>query len=300
MPQQIDSIGAFTGEILESVVGKSSGGFPQWVVRLKVEKKYVEEKSELEHFGLSEPAWVDYSSFDYETVAFLVLFNATGALLNYEQVQLATGWDGADFGTLADAVGKKILFRTESNTYNDKTTIRVSWVDAEGANPVRSLKAVDATEIKSLNAQFITKKAKVTPAAAAPTGKPAAPKAAKTTPKAPAAKPIAPAPVTQTVPSVAAPTAAPAVAKPPKVVPPPPAAVVEEDTATAGLPAETDKLGAWGYVMEHKGENDDSVITDSFCSAMSEVADNRAEKDLTEKDWAKIRDTVIKDCALST
>ena len=149
MSGKIDSIGTFVGEIKESGLGLTKNGFPQWVARLKAMKKWIDSPEEMKHFQLEAPGYVDWSSFDEETVAYLVLFKSKDEfsddtkLLNYEQLQLATGWDGTEFDSIGGFVGKTILFRVEQNNYTNPTTgkvsndPRVNWVDKDALEDIR-------------------------------------------------------------------------------------------------------------------------------------------------------------------
>lgn len=298
---KIDSIGTYVGEILESAVSLTTKGFPQWVARLKAEKKWVGDTEGMKHFKLEEPAYVDWTSFDEEIVAYMVLFNSTSeqgftpetALLNYEQLQIATGWDGTEFETLANGslVGKKILFRVEENTYQDKTRLQVNWIDDADAPAERQLKSLDLNDVKALGSKLIGITKKAAPAKPATAAK--VPTAAPTKPGKPAA-PTAPA----LAPTAAAPTAAPKAppkkAKKTEAAPPPPA---EEKT---GLPTEATQEEAWGYVCSVKGDNEDSVVEEAWIAACGEVANGRDEDTFTKTDWAKIRDIVIRDLSLTT
>jgi hypothetical protein len=308
MPSKVDSIGTYIFEVKESGLTTTKNGFPQWVARLKATKKYVETPEDMKHFSLDTPGYVDWSSFDEETVAFLVLFKSKDefskdtALLNYEQLQLATGWDGTEFDSLINGtmIGKSLLGRIEHNSYTNPETgkvsegLRVSWIDAETASPERQLKTLDAAEVKGLAAKLkITKTVKPAAAPAKPaTAKPAATKPTPAATPAPAPAPAAP----------AAP-ATPAAPKPPSskkkaVAPtPPPAEEQPEDTTT--LPGEVSQSEAWEYVNAHKGGNSDTVIEEAWIAACSEVLLDRDEDSATRQDWAKVRDTIIKDCVLS-
>ena len=55
---QIDTVGTYLGTIVESGVGVTKNGFPQWVVRFQATKKYIVEASDLAFFKLTEPAYV--------------------------------------------------------------------------------------------------------------------------------------------------------------------------------------------------------------------------------------------------
>src|SRR5258708_6621612 len=99
----IDRIGTFLGTVLESTLGQSSGGFPQWVARLQADKKYVNDPEEMKHFGIAEPGSVDWNfpaPNDPTILAYLVLFTDKGPLKNYEQLCSAMGWAGDDFQDL--------------------------------------------------------------------------------------------------------------------------------------------------------------------------------------------------------
>lgn len=299
---QIDTVGTYIGEVAESAISTTKNGFPQWTPRLKATKKYIETPDELAHYKLTEPGYIDYSSFDEDIVAFLLLFytdktGETVPALNYEQAQLAVGWDGNSFETLNDSVGKSVLFRVEEHAYEGKTGLRVNWIDAENASPTKTLKALDAGAIKDLNAKFLAgRKPTAKPVVAAkPVSKPGKPAAGtattNTTTTAPAAVPA----VSVTTPAPSAPTAP----KPPKAA----KKVAPAPAAEAALPTEIDQLSGWNYVNEHKGANDDKTVEDAWLAACQEVGTANGGIDDQEKFttamWASVRDVVIKDLALS-
>lgn len=297
MATKVDQIGTYLAEVADSSISTTKKGFPQWVARLKITHKYIDNPAEMAHWKLEEPAYVDYSSFDEEIVGFFVLFNnadvfdESSALLNYKQLQLATGWDGSEFDSLGNGSlnSKSVMIRTEENTYQDKTSIQVTWIDAADATPGRTLKSLDAADLKVLSSKLkIAKK----PVAAATATK--APTAAPTPAKPAASKAVAAAPAV-TPKAAPAPKATPAAPTPKaKAAPKAPAAkpVVAEEA-----PTETTKDDAWAAVMAGKGANSDDVVVDAWQSAMGEVlGDERAvADDATPAEWATIRDTVLKD-----
>lgn len=313
---QIDSVGTYTGEIVEAgVTVTKKSNYPQLVLRLKADRKFIDTPADMKHFGIEAPAYVDWSSFLEDTVAYLVLFKDTEnfsketALLNYEQVQIATGWDGQSFETLADGslIGKKILFRVEENTYEDNTRLQVSWIDTYESSPQRQLKSLDAAAIKALPKINIGKAAKpvapAKPVAAKPAGatKPSPTSAAgvakPTTPAPAATAPVAAAPVTTPAPAAVATATPPKTPKAPKAkTPPPPAA--EKSQAAAGAPAECTQVEGWEYVCAHKGDNDDTTVQDAWIAACAEVFEGRDDETGTPAEWAKIRDIVLKDLAV--
>lgn len=306
---KIDSVGVFIGEVVESGLATTKNGFPQWVARIKAEKKFVEEKSELDHFQMTDPGYVDWSSFGEDILAYLVLFKSNEvfdektALLNYEQLKIATGWDGTDFDPMCDGtfVGKKILFRVEHNSYTNpetgKTTegLQVNWIDSADAPPQRQLKTLDAAGVKDL-----AKKLKIRKSTAP--AKPAAivkPLSSATKPQTAPAAPAAPAPAATPAPAPAAPAtpaSAPKRAKMPKTETAESAA--PPATEKLSLPTETTQGEAWDLVCRSKGGNEDSVIEEAWIAACGEVGGDRDEDAFTDADWAKVRNIVIRDLSL--
>lgn len=304
---RIDTEGTFLGTVEESgvnVTQKSS--FPQWVGRLKATQKWVDDPDGMKHFGLTEPGYVDWSSYNEDINAFLVLFKSAEdfskdtALLNYEQLQKALDWDGTEFDSLGDGthLGKTVMFIVKSEEYEGKTQLKVTWIDSKDASAVRTLKTLDATEVKSLSAKLkaggLGSIKKPAAAPAKPGAKPAA------TAPAPAAKPPAtkPAPAPAPAPEPAktetpAPKPAPKGKKKEAAPPPPPPAAEKSD-----LPKEVSQGDAWEYVCNNKGDNEDSVVEEAWIDACGEVLGDRDQDTATPAEWAKIRDIVIKDLAL--
>lgn len=312
MSKKIDTVGVFIGTIVESGFGLTKKNFPQGIWRLKADQKYIEVPSEIEHYTTQgalkgEPGYVDYTAFDEDALAYLCLFNSADtfvtegadktSLLNYEQVKIATGWEGTEFDSFGNGffVGKKVLFRVDEDTYDGKTSLKVNWVDAADAPPQRQLKSLDANAIKLLNSKLVITKTAAKPAAAA----------AKPTVVKPSAAPKPPAAtgVVTTVATVAAPVAAPsptttpaAVTTPPKTKKPKLGTLVETPL-DSGPPKECTQMEAWEYVLKNKAGNDDAVVQDAWISATGEVAPDKDETAITPVEWAKVRDTVLKDIA---
>jgi hypothetical protein len=298
--ERIDTAGVYRGLVTESAIGSTKKGFPQWIGRLQATEKWVENEADLAYFLENKiiteavPQWVPWN-YDQDILAYSVLFNSeevfneTTALMNYEQLKLALGWDGTEFDSLNgdEHLNKTILFRVEEDTYQDKTSLKVNWIDHKDASPARELKKADAEKVKSLNSRLqIAKTAKPT-AVAKPPAKPAAAPApvAKTTP--------APAPAPRVAPK--APPAAPA----PKAAPAAPAASSGTEAAEAvALPPQCTKEEAWGYLFEIKGAATEDDVVQAWLAAMTEVCEGRTEDQFTNADWAKVRDAVKNDLAL--
>lgn len=318
---KIDTAGTYIGEVLEMGVSLTQKNkYPQAIVRLKATKKWVGDTETMAHFKITEPGYVPWAFEGQEPediIGYLVLFKSADdlsddtKLLNYEQLQLALGWDGSSFDSLADGtyVGKSILFRVEENNYEGKVSLQVNWVDSETAAPERSLKSLDAGALTGLNKLLKTSRPKTPaapakPAAAAkPAGKPGAAGAAKpgtSSSASPVGGTIAPVntattasvPISST--KTTSPSKAPAKAPAPKPAPAPAPAEAE----AVALPAAVSKETAWEYVTTHKGENEDTTVEDAWMAATQEVGPDRNETDFNETDWAKVRDIIIKDLDL--
>jgi hypothetical protein len=295
---KIDTIGTYKGVVLEHGLALTKNGFPQLVIKVQATEKYIDSPAELKHYELETEQYIDWSEFDETTTGFLVLFKDNEefteetALMNYEQVQLALGWDGQEFDDLNGEkfVGKEVLFRMEENFYNEQTTIRLNWIDAADAPPNRELMKLDATKLAALpKIKVGGKTAKPAAAKAAKPGKPSAAASSPTATK--GAKPS----TSETAPSKPAPSTAPKATKtPPK--------------ATAESPADdrpdaVSQGDAWEYVCNHKGGNSDNDIEQAWIESVQEISgdnDNLDESEFTEQLWAKVRDLVVKDLALGS
>lgn len=302
----IDRPGTFLGSVVESTLGQSSGGFPQWVARLLADKKYVNSEEEMKHFGLTEPGYVDWAFEEPSILAYMVLFTDKGPLKNYEQLVSAMGWKGDDFQDLTTFAGKRLLFRVEENNFKDKISLQVNWIDTEDAPPERTLKSVDVSKIADLNRQFLAGiKKPQAPAKPATAAKAVVPPPKPTSAPASASAPTAPA-----GPTAVAPTSAPAnpAADKPKTTPPgkkpktPPAPAAVTENPAPGLPAETTKDAAWEYLNlpSTRGDNDEAVVADAWIAACGEVGENVDEDKFTGEMWGKVRSIVLKDLGVKT
>lgn len=165
----IDRIGRFRGVPTQGIMGQSTGGFPQFVVQFLATEYYHETITET---GEKHGEWIDWSPYQQTMTAYLILFNDSKALLNYEQVMKAFKWDGADLGALqADDFGDLIVqFEVKENVYNGKINLRIEWVDAADANPTSggggNLTPMDTGKLKAMSAkygQFMKTKAAIAP-----------------------------------------------------------------------------------------------------------------------------------------
>lgn len=318
MPTKIDSEGTFIFEVVESAIGiTQKNSYPQWVARLNAKKKWIENAEEMAHFKITEPAYVDWN-FDEEILAYICLFNSAEtfttegkdrtAMLNYDQLKLALGWDGTEFDSLADGsmVKKLIQGRVQSSEYpkgSGNTSLKVEWIDSVDAPATRTLKSLapDAVSALTKKLQINVKKVVAPPAKPVVPGKPK-----PSTPAASAPSTVAPTvaasevskPAT-TAPVQTAPSSAPA-PKPKKT----PKAAAPVETPPPPTPEKSDRpktstqADAWEFVCANKGDNEDSVVEESWLAACGEVLNDRDQDTATPEEWAKIRDTALKDLAV--
>ena len=280
---QIDRPGTYRGSIQESSFGTTKNDFPQWVCRLLALEKYVDDKTEMEQFKITEPGWVPYDYGD-SIVGYVVLAGEKGLTVSYEQIQKATGWDGSDFQDLAGnspVLGKTILFKVENNEYQGKTSLKVSWIDKADADPNPKLREADPATIKAQTAKWLAGRAVAPKPAAAKAATVAKPPVAAANPT-PAAesRPVAPVVVTPVTAPVAGVTP-PAASSAPKAPKAPKAKVYDT------------KEKAWAYANspEVKGQNDDTVVTDAWLAVIGEISETNGgigEEEFTANHWSNV------------
>ena len=166
--KQVDREATFRGNIVNHAVSLTKNEYPQWVAELKA----------IEIWDDDDKVWVDWTDVEENgAIAYLVLFGGKGETLTCTQVKKATGWDGLSFTGLneLDLSETIIQFRMEYNTYNDKTTLQVAWIDEENAEPGTAIRTLKPDEMKALDAKFKQFMTKAAPATAPAVGKPKAP-----------------------------------------------------------------------------------------------------------------------------
>jgi hypothetical protein len=298
---KIETAGTYIGTIEQSTLEVTKNNFPQWVAFVKATKKYIETAEEMKHFQLTEPGYVDASTWDQQAAIYMVLFNnrdGTGLctkenmLLNAEWLQAATGWTGESFDSLCndDFIGKSILFRVEETKKQvknaegvyvdtDETVFKTVYIGAETENPTRTLKPLATDALKALNAKLKIGK----PAASAKPASPAKPGAAPSPKVTPASGADSPA----SNPTVTAPPAA--------SNPPTPKSTRKPAPEKSGLPEECTQSEAWKEVCDRKGPTENDALETAWIKACAEmkIGDAEAEKTATPRDWAKVRDLVL-------
>ena len=294
------ALGSFRGAIEDSGVNITSGGFPQLTLKLNVGEMYDETDKE---WAAWEEFWEEGSNEvnDRTIFAYLVLFGEKGATLSCDQIKMITGWDGESFKTLAamDLNGKQIQWRNAENTYNNKTSVQVAFVDAYDAAPGGSCKKIDDAAIASLDSKFAeflggtTKpvKAATTRGGRAKAGVTASPKDEALTEEKPKAagrrgrKPGAKktdAPIETTA--------------PPQDTDPPVETVDESDIFAKIEPCT--KQEAWtDACASKKADVTIDQITKIWQATIAKVAPGKAQTDLTGEEWSAVRAGVIDDVA---
>ena len=273
----------FRGRIVDHGVSKTTNRFPQLVLSLLAMEIYDTEVQE----------WVDWSSYGLDEItAYLCLFGGKGETLTCKQVKEITGWDGNSFATLAamDLSEVQIQFRTAYSTFEEKTRLGVEWVDVYDAVPGRSVKKLDAAELKSLDAEYANMlkqsgKTKAPVKAGKVTKKGVSPTQAKgpVTKKKESAKITNPieAPVEEV-------TQAPTLKGPPSGSP---SVAKEAENAVSGS---CTKDEAWYPALDLKKTNmSDEVFSNFWLGAINEVAPGIEQENITNEQWYGVRTIML-------
>ena len=149
MSTRIDVENTFIGFIMQSGVSETKANkFPQFVCKLQAVQAYDPEAQ----------AFVDYSNVpECEATGYFVLFDKDcKPTLNAKQIKLALPeWDGSiKMLNEGDFSQTPVQFRTESNTYKDKTSIQVSWIDNADAIPGGTVGKMDDAGVSAIEAKY--------------------------------------------------------------------------------------------------------------------------------------------------
>jgi len=263
----IDREATFKGNIIDHAVSLTKNEFPQFVCKLVAKEIYDED----------DQVWVDWTDVEEnEITAYLVLYGKNGETLNCTQVEKATGWDGLSFQQLNDADLSEVTvqFRVEYRTYQNKTTLQVTWFDAADAEPGRAVRKLDASELKSLDAKYKAmlknnagKKTAPVKAGAKTTvtkpGKVTAKNIKSTAPKGPVKKKSSPSPTTA--------------------------------AEIADLPAgRCTKQECWDTIVELKDKSvTDEANAKAYLDAILEVSGSNDQDALTDEQWFQVKEIVL-------
>ncbi len=255
--------GTFRGVIIDSGVGVSSGGYPQFVANIRA----------TEYFDAQEQEWVDWSEQEEEIMAYLVLFGGNNKpTLSAKQLQKAFGWAGQSFKELNDADYSEVpfQFRIEVNEYQGNVSKQVNWVAEYDAIPGRHVSKLKDTEITKLDKLFAKQLKNFggvqVASAPEPAGKPNPPETENKIPDAPEI---------------------------------PDKKVANTATDEVDKAQKCTKTEAWRYVIEliekSAPEKTDEERATLFTDAIQRVAPKaKTKKDITPEQWYQIREK----CAL--
>lgn len=247
MSVPFDRSGWFRGRVVDAGVGRTKNKFPKFVARVVATEMFDETTGE----------WVDWSEYDMEGYAHLVLFNDKGPIFHYDNLKDALGWDGASFRDLAttDWSERTVAFQVEHNVYEGKESFQVRTIQSVEAS-MGGVQGLGDDDLASLDAEYASMLApkKVS----APT------RGKKATPKKAGSKKS---PTKQTE---------------PKASPPPP------PTKKSEAPTVMDKLAVWEKLFEDRpGDADDDAITSAFI----EVSETLEKED--DGDWTDVLAGVV-------
>ena len=257
----INQTGFYHGVITDAGLSQSTNGFPQEVLALKATEVY-------------DPDTETYLPADPEAdeiTAYLVLIDSKDReTKNCQQLKKIVQWDGASLVALSEMnmVDVPIAFRVEERTYNENTTLQVTWIDTLDASPTRTVQKLDAKDVQALQARYAQ--------VLASTKTPPKPVSAKAV-SAPAPAP-APAPVPETVKAPDKPK----IGRPPKGTPKPPKTVVGKCTADDAYTA--------CYSLKRDDVTDDA-LNETWLKAVAMV--NEDESKITEEQWFQIKEAVL-------
>lgn len=300
----VDRTGTFRARLLEKGITKTKEkGYPQLVGRVQL----------IELYDSKENKWFDTEDWDMETNFFSCLYgvkkgqSSPTPTLGHEQAMKVFEWDGESLAELdkADHIGLEFQVRIGENTYEGaKSPFQVDWIDVYDADPVYTLRKLDAKEVKDLDAQFSnitpsTKKAKSVKKPASK--KPTAPKTSKktTADMTPAEKKATMKArserIKQEVARKKQEEKAKAAAPKKPTAPPPP------DDNTPPLPEATEeitKAQAWEKIYEMRDPTiNDETVMELWKSAIEEVGGEGCKSaDLDGKQWCQVKDIVLADC----
>lgn len=303
-----DRTGTFRVKLLEHAINKtkvkedSSGGYPQLIASVAF----------TEFYDAKEGQWFPIEDWDMGAIAYCCLYGfikkeqQVGKTLTCEQVMKVFSWDGGSLAELAKGDYSELEFqvRVEENTYEGaKSPFQISWIDEYDADPVYTLRKLDAKEIKDLDAQFsnVTASAKKAASAKKPKAHPARvsadDKSKKPLSKKAQMKAKSDRIKKQEAERVKQATAAKTAAPKAPTAPAPAEESGELPLPEVGEPLTMDQ--AYDAVQEMKDPGiDDGTIDDLWLAALQEVTGEEVvnTKTVTGEQWSQVKDIVLADC----
>ena len=229
----------------------STGELPQLVGSFLMQELYDD----------ATDAFQDCSEYGETIDGYLVLRSHAGEdMFNRDDAMEVFNWDGQSYHELDEklikAVNDKqlVMIHVEEDTYENKTSLKVQGIRRADAQPGGSVKKLNSSELKKLDAKY---KRKAKPTKATPASKPVADKKKPTTPKKAAA---------------------------PKKAPP---------AKTEAAPGSCTKDDAWDFVCNEElwdKNTDQDKVNDAWTTVVAETGPD--EDKFTAEDWFVIRDAV--------
>lgn len=263
----INQEGTFRGRVIDHAVNYSSGRYLQLELQLQATELYD---------GDDEHPWVDWTDVaENQLTAYLNLVSSKDKKsLNCKQAEIALGWSGKSFKELETMNLSEILiqFRVEMKTYLEKTRPQVTWIDHYDATPGRTVRRLDAAELRQLDAKFKNVLGgKATPASAptsAPKGKPVVPKGRVAAPKGTVKPPVVKGKVTT--------------------------------KATTEVKGKMSKQEAWDTCVDLKDDKKvtDQGLADAWVAALREVVPNKTDEQVTPEEWFLVYEKVAEKTAM--
>lgn len=139
--------------------------YPQFAANFRLTARYIDNEKDFSTYGVSEPGFVDWEPQDEAIDGYFCLFNSPEvysedtALPSYKQLKPALGWDGLSLVPFEGDtfVGKSVLVNIKENTYKSVTSLQVSGIAAEDAEPdifQGGFRALGLEHAKSLDNKF--------------------------------------------------------------------------------------------------------------------------------------------------
>jgi len=256
--------GSYLCRIIDHGISLTKNKYPQWVARLEA----------VEVYNAENEVWVDISDLEEnEITTYQTLIGSKGETLSVQNIMNATGWDGVSLVELGELDLSEVLIqaRVEYDTYNGKTSLKVTWLDSKDAVPgMGVVKKLTGDDLKKVDAEFrrySSHKAKVTPTKAPPKAPPKSPSKMEKAEKIAAAQEVAGIPAPPTPPA-------------------PPA---------DGLPVgKCTKREAWEAVYDLRTSDiTDEQLAKLWATAINEVTGKTDQKKVTETEWFAIREALL-------
>lgn len=178
MGRELDREGTFRGRIIEYGLQESDSGSVGINVKCVIDEAY----------NFETESWEDWREFEFECFGYVNLVKKDGKSndKSAENLCKCAGWNGS-LGDVALGGWKPdpIQFTTKADTYKDKTSFKVDYINQFDRIPGGGIKSVDPDKAKTLQAKYGTTfkaLAANVKRSAPPAGKPSSPPQRQTVP----------------------------------------------------------------------------------------------------------------------